>query len=639
MAISLLPVDQRVIDIDSRRFASIEKAIVELITNSDDSYSRLEAAGEDPSGRILISYERHQRGAILSVSDQAEGMDFAKTLSILSYGGAHSRLALGEPGGRGYFGRGLKQAVYGLGHGWIESVYAGRYTRVDLYRSELGEYLIDDGDGDREAREKDYERLNLEPQGNGTRITIIIDNTGSVIPYFSSLVKAVSDNFYLRDILGRRTVDVQNLNQSKNLRTRMTLRYEEPEAQVLIGPEAELEFHWQSKSWPYRLTLKKALHEELVLKGDERTNGLLVLSGTAVLDCQFFRFENQLGTEYLFGEVRCDALAELLSQGHAIISDEREGLNLKDPFVAAFADAVSAELNDIVKSEQLRLSHFDHARTSGRTRSMIEQVLQEMNRIASGELGIILPPGPGNGQYGPYDTGRPAALRFSTPFYYRKVGHPFHVKMIADRAQLPDQEILAFSYDLPESISAKPALAGLAVADLPEDGSFLWTLTGSEIGAKGRLQVRCGPFAAVSEVVIAENASGSGFGYPSGRQGRPWVMDNSTELFRGYELRNLDNDMDRAIYDPEERLILINTEAPTVRLYVDAHGQFKDGARLLLAELLLDIISGELARRTVDRTTQAGDSEAYQEVKHDLIRRYGVLIHSILLGGLEGGGR
>ena len=42
MAVHSIPVDQRVIDIDSRRFASIEKALVELITNSDESYARLE---------------------------------------------------------------------------------------------------------------------------------------------------------------------------------------------------------------------------------------------------------------------------------------------------------------------------------------------------------------------------------------------------------------------------------------------------------------------------------------------------------------------------------------------------------------------------------------------------------------------
>ena len=54
MAVANLPVDQRVIDIDSRRFASIEKALVELITNGDDSYSRLESVHTpiDPVIRI-----------------------------------------------------------------------------------------------------------------------------------------------------------------------------------------------------------------------------------------------------------------------------------------------------------------------------------------------------------------------------------------------------------------------------------------------------------------------------------------------------------------------------------------------------------------------------------------------------------
>jgi len=65
MAIAAVPVDQRVIDIDSRRFASVEKALVELITNCDDSYVRLEKAGAQVTGRILVKYERHQAGARL----------------------------------------------------------------------------------------------------------------------------------------------------------------------------------------------------------------------------------------------------------------------------------------------------------------------------------------------------------------------------------------------------------------------------------------------------------------------------------------------------------------------------------------------------------------------------------------------
>ncbi|HCP14632.1 MAG TPA: ATP-binding protein [Peptococcaceae bacterium] len=632
MAIFKLPVDQRVIDIDSRRFASVEKAIVELITNSDDSYSRMEQREIPVTGNMTIRYERHQSGAVLIVADQAEGMSFDQLHSILSYGGAYSQMARGEAGGRGYFGRGLKQAIFGLGHGWIETIFKGRFGRVDLFTDENGAYLFDDGDQDRAAQEKDYARLGIPPEGNGTQVTIIIENPQTNIPYFNSLVFSISNNIYLRDILRRRQVSIINLNQAKSKQTALPLAYAEPEAELLIGPEAPGLFRYQEVQYSFDLTLKKALDADLVLKGDERTNGLLVISGTAVFDCQFFRFENQLGTEYLFGTVHCPGLAKMLVNGKPIISDEREGLNMKEPFTAAFGEAVSDMIAGHIKNEQIRLSHVDYAKTSLRTRNMIRQVLQRMNQIAIEDLGIILPPGPGSGRYGQFDTGRPSVLRFTTPFYYRKVGHPFHVKMIADRNQIQDQELLSITYQLPDSIRIEPNFTGVMVADLPEDGHLEWMVIGNMIGAKGIIEVATGDYRASAEIVIAENASGKGYGNVSSKPSIPWNMDNSIDIFAGYELRNLDNDLDRAVYLPEERLIVINTEAPTVRLYVNGQGHFKDGARLLLAELLLDVITDELSRRYVDRTTQKGQAEAYKQAKHDLIRRYGLEIHSILLG-------
>ena len=204
--------------------------------------------------------------------------------------------------------------------------------------------------------------------------------------------------------------------------------------------------------------------------------------------------------------------------------------------------------------------------------------------------------------------------------------------MTVDKQQLLKQDIIAFSYELPESIKAEPHTDALVVSDLPEDGRLQWVVTGSEIGSKGKILVTAGAYNASCEIVIAENASGKGYGHPAGIPSKPWNMDNSISMFKGYELRNLNNEMDRAVYSPEERLILINTEAPTVRLYVSGQGHFKDGARLLLAELLLDVITDELARYYVDRTAEKGQSDAYRQAKHDLIRRYGVEVHSILMG-------
>lgn len=632
MTILALPVDQRVIDIDSRRFASIEKAVVELITNCDDSYSRLGGGSASPDWHMKITYQRHQNGAILTVTDQAEGMTLERLRSVLSYGGAHSVLAQGGSGGRGYFGRGMKQAIYGLGHGWIESICLGRFSRVDLFRSESGSYVYDDWDGDRAAEEKDYARLGLPPGANGTKVTIVIDNSQVTIPYFRSLATAIGNNIYLRDILNRRTVLLINCSRSGKEAASLTLRYEEPEAEVLFGPEALERFTYEGEEYHFLLTLKKALGTDLILKGDERTNGLLVISGTAVLDCQFFRFENQLGTEYVFGTVVCPALADRLARGYPVISDEREGLNLKDPFVTAFAAAVSEVIAPAINQERQRLSHIDHATTSRRTQTMISQILAKMNRVAVEDLGILLPPGEGSGGYGPVDTGRKAAIRFTIPFYYRQMGRPFRVTALVDGAQFLTADILTVDYALPDSITVSPAEKELIISDLPADGRFQWTVTGANPGDKGTITVRGGPFAAVCEVVITDETVRPGYHHPSGQPPARWDYDNSTDLFAGYELRNLDNDIDRAVYDQDKRLIYVNTEAPTVRLYVDGQGHFRDGARLLLAELFLDVIAGELARRYVDRSTQKGDSEAYHQAKQTFVRRYGVDIHRILMG-------
>jgi len=626
MAISSLPVDQRVIDIDSRRFSSIEKALVELITNTDDSYSRLESKGKAADGKVLISYERHQNGALLTVTDHAEGMWFDRIKSVLSYGGAHSLMAQGQTGGRGYFGRGLKQAVYGLGHGWIESIYEGQYARIDLFRGETGEYLFDDWDKGREVKDTDYRRLSIPEGGNGSRVTIVVENPLTNIPYFNSLTKTITNNIYIRDILSRRSVEITNINPAAKLEASVVLRYEEPESQTLIGPNDLGTFKYEGQIHEFELTLKKSLNKELVLRGNERTNGLLVVSGTAVLDCQFFQYENQLGTEYLYGLVSCPSLSEMLAKGMPIISDERDGLNMKDPFVIAFSDAVSKMIGSFVRNEQLRLSHFDHASTSKRTTEMISKVLKKMNEIATDQLGIVVQAGPG------IWFGAGEALRFSTPFYYRKVSHPFRVTVYVDKTQLANQDILTFEYELPDSMDAVPDRQAMVVADIPVDGRIQWEVTGNEIGDKGRIKVSCGAYNAASEIVIAEDASGKGYGHPGVKLDTPANAGNSVSLFRGYDLRNLNNEMVRAEYSPEERLILINTEAPTVRLYVSGQGHFKDGARLLLAELLLDVITDELARYYIDRTAEKGQPDAYDQAKQDLIRRYGVEVHSIMMG-------
>lgn len=624
MAINAIPVDQRVIDIDSRRFASVEKALVELITNSDDSYARLEKTNTQVTGQVRIQYERHQRGALLVVADQAEGMSFEQACFILSYGAAHSPLARGEGGGRGYFGRGLKQAIYGLGHGLIETIHAGRFSRIELFRSENGGYLYDDGDGDWLAKAEDYERLGIAECG--TQVTIVIENMHVNISHYRSIVQAVANNIYLRDVLTRRNVELVNVQQGKEVEHSRQVHYEEPPAIVLLGPDQAGHSVYEQKAYPFTLTLKRALDVELTPRGDERTNGLVILSGMAVLDCQLFEYENQVGTEYLFGTVRCPALIEKLGQGVAIISDEREGLNRKDAFVTAFSQAVSKMIAPFVLAEQENLKHLEHATTSDRTSHMIEHLLQRMNQAAIQDLGIILPPYMETAAVD--GTEHPAALRFTTPFYYRKLNHPFHVTLLIDPGQFAGDEVLDFDYTLPDSMRIEPTPTAMPVRELNDSRRIEWTVVGDAAGDHGGIMVRAGAYWALCEIVVAEHASGhSSYGAPGHAVKKRLPRDHGMDMFVGYEFRNLDNVLDRAVYSPKERKIIINTGAPTVQLYVDGRGHFRDSARLLLAELFMEVISDELARCLMKKSGHKDNIEAYHAAKIDIIRRYGSDIH------------
>jgi len=625
MAITPIPVDQRVIDIDSRRFASIEKALVELITNSDESYARLEKTDMPVIGQIRIAYERHQENALLVVTDQAEGMTFQQVSLILTYGGAHSPLARGEGDGRGYFGRGLKQAIYGLGRGLIETVHAGRYSRIELFRNDNGGYLYDDGGGDRPASAEDYSRLGIAE--SGTQVTVLIENKQVNISHYRSVVHALANNIYLRDVLIRRDVELINMQQGKEVEYSKEVRYAEPSAVVLLGPDQAGNFVYEQITYPFTLTLKRAQDAELTLKGDERTNGLVILSGMAVLDCQLFEYENQVGTEYLFGTVRCPALIEKLGLGMAIISDEREGLNHKNPFVEAFSNAVSRMIEPYVLAEQEKLKHLERATASDRTSHMIEHLLQRMNRAAVQDLGILVPPTAEWEASASEEGELPAALRFSTPYYNRKPKHPFHVALLMDRREFSDDEIVTISYSLPDSIRIEPMPMAIPVNELKDGERIEWTVVGDVAGDHGDITVRAGGYWAWCEVVVAEESSGHGGGGHSHSAKKALPRDHGMDMFVGYEFRNLNNELERAVYSAEERKIIINTGAPTVQLYVDGRGHFRDSARLLLAELFMDVISDELARYLVDKSGHKGDFGAYHTAKQDIIRRYGSEIH------------
>lgn len=90
----------------------VERALVELMTNSNDSAYRLETESNYVKGTIIVEITRKRMNSILRVGDFAEGMS-SRTMN--EKGGTYGVPTSGFQEGKsvcGLWGRGLKDSFY-----------------------------------------------------------------------------------------------------------------------------------------------------------------------------------------------------------------------------------------------------------------------------------------------------------------------------------------------------------------------------------------------------------------------------------------------------------------------------------------------------------------------------------------------
>ena len=138
-----------------RTIRTIYDALIELITNADDSYKR--KFGDSYSfGKIIVNIERNSSGncTSLEVIDSAEGLNKEDILKALEFGGVYSEADKHE-NVRGWFGQGLKETIIALGKGEIYSVKDNLGRRTQMYKNENNKIVYDDELLDDEFKEID----------------------------------------------------------------------------------------------------------------------------------------------------------------------------------------------------------------------------------------------------------------------------------------------------------------------------------------------------------------------------------------------------------------------------------------------------------------------------------------------------
>ncbi|MFC1955323.1 hypothetical protein ACFLWZ_02130 [Chloroflexota bacterium] len=318
----------------------IERGLVELITNSDDSYRDQEEEGVQPTGKILIEVERKRgtKPSIIKVRDRAGGMTDEELCSKIGVVGERTSGFENGKARRGLHGRGAKDvAIFGGTH--FESIKDDKYSHLVITP-----FLVCRRQAKNERVTKEI-RDNLGIlRGNGTVVTIEMEYT-CPIPLHNKLADILSRYYSLRDIMANpnREVTLSDVNSGKL--DRLTYKY--PEGNIVHNEIIELPGYRDAKA---HLLVRQ--HDTSFQNTTmPLREGILVKSSAAIHDCTYFQLESEPYSWRFSGELLCDYMDELIreyddaevsgdhpthssSNPVLLLSPDRDGLVEEHPFTA-----------------------------------------------------------------------------------------------------------------------------------------------------------------------------------------------------------------------------------------------------------------------------------------------------------------
>ena len=358
---------------------NVIRALVELITNSDDSYIRMEEKGEIREGKIEIEYGKCTTFSFFTVRDHAEGMTTEDVCdNFRRYGALTSGIKVGKKV-RGYFGQGAKDALVSMSNGILCTFKDDKFTECKLFiEEEKPMYDISDAvSTTKELRDKHkiYE--------NGTIACFLAHPqiTGRV-PRFDTIHQELANHYLLRKIMSnpRRKVTLKNLDNKEYRK----LGYVNPKGQEILSEEFNVEYEKYGR-FPIQISISRA-ERELNQSGDDRNGGLLIIDEEGIiLDISLYKYENEPLAANFFGEVKIGRFRELLLNEEPVLSEEREGLLKRHPFCQLLISEVEKRLGDMVEKERTRKQNEERSKVDPEEALRYRKAFSILNEIAEVE--------------------------------------------------------------------------------------------------------------------------------------------------------------------------------------------------------------------------------------------------------------
>ncbi len=336
-------------DVENAMGSDPIRAIVELVTNSDDAYSKIPGSRR---GDIRIEVERRRKQhrkdeTVVRVLDKALGMTPDEMVTKLTWeGGRTSAFEQGEDV-RGLLGRGAKDIVH-FGPVKFDSTRQGKRGILEFHY-----------DVSPTGRATLYEQAAEKRTSHGTEVTLSIQPQFS-FPLQEKLCNRLSRHFALRPILrdhnGRR---VELVDKSQNRKDLLT--YVPPQGRhIEVATEREIPGYSNQK-----VTVDLFEAADTLDDGEEREfwrHSLLVQSGRAAYEIFEGKFRRDPWSTYLgrlFGVAEVPGIRQLIqdyddriekgerpdeSNPVRLVRRDRSGLAEDHPFVKALSKVLEEVL-------------------------------------------------------------------------------------------------------------------------------------------------------------------------------------------------------------------------------------------------------------------------------------------------------
>jgi len=597
------------------------RALVEIITNCNDSYSRLEYAGQVVNGEIIIDVHRKHQNSVIRVRDHAEGMtDLRMDKVVGTYGEATSGLKE-DKHVRGMWGRGLKDSIFGLGYGHVYSFKgANFYSCSLLIKKGIPTFRLNAPTRANTALREEYEM----PEGNGTILEIIISRNDVKVPQFDNMRNYLQRHFELRPIMSnpQRRIILRDITSAGKIRHEHVLSYKSPKGEKVLSEEVAIEgYPVKAQLEVFRSSIQLSTRSE---EGDYADGGLLVVSKATIISLTMLKFENDPYAGYFYGSIQCDHLHQLMKNDEPVLTATRDGINWTHPFARALKVAVEAKLEPLILAERKHAIHDEQTKLDKRLRQKINQALHELNSIALTELSdrkendgiakqIDLPP---------------SGIGFFPERVYVQTGQTINLLLYVKLVESANAgaTVTVISNNPEVMVLTRQVVIQPHKHD-PMIGQARIRVEGRQVGGEGTVTAYIGKHRAQALVQVRSKKE-SILIEPS---------KSSNALFTDI---NFDDRMDprqRVYFDRVNSSIVIATAAPSVKIYLDEQERLDTTiqGQVLLAELITEAMCREIARHGVEigkfLAPDGAEADAVQNHFIRLQNQYAHLIHQYIV--------